>query len=164
MSPLVLALLAAAPLLVKQAPVPPGATLAPAPADEPVHLNVQLRLRNRDALDSTIAAQHDPRSPTFRRYLTPDGFADSFGRTPGEYARVVDAFASAGMRVTRWPNRASLTMDGTAGEVEDLLGVALLDAPDFHTFRGEAHLPADVEPLVQSIFGLDDQLRPHRRL
>ena len=164
MFPLVLALIASAPLHLKQPPVPSGATLRPASLDGHVHLNVQLRLRNRDALDSTIAAQHDPRSPTFRHYFTPSEFAERFGRTEAEYASIADTFARAGIQVTRWPNRASITVDGSVSQVQELLGVTLLDGPGFHTYRGEGRLPSTIAPLVQSIFGLDDQLQPHRRL
>ncbi|MBS2029973.1 MAG: hypothetical protein JST54_18880 [Deltaproteobacteria bacterium] len=169
MAPLVLAvLLAAAPattsLHLKEPPVPAGAALRPTSPDAHVHLDVQLRLRNRDALDATIAAQHDPRSPTFRRYFTPSEFAERFGRSEVEYASLVDAFERAGLHVTRWPNRASLTVDGSAGQVQKLLGVTLLDGPGFHTFRGEGRLPANVAPLVQSVFGLDDELKPHRHM
>ena len=81
-----------------------------APADLPLeHVTVYLGLRHRAALDAVIAAQQDPRSPLFRRWLEPTEIADRFGARPARYERVRRWLVDHGFTiVSDSPYRAAL--------------------------------------------------------
>src|SRR5215831_2409565 len=50
-------------------------------------------------LDRLLAAQRNPASPDFRRWLTPEQFADRFGLSPADHSRIAAWLASEGLTV-----------------------------------------------------------------
>jgi kumamolisin len=140
-----------------------------APPDEPRTFRLALGLRNRAGLDALIAAQHDPHSAQFRRYLTPEQFADRFGRSPSQYATLVRFFRQAGLSVQTFPSRSFLELSGRSSQFEHLFGVQLFvgsgaSPAHFHTFRGVPSLPTEIASVVGAVFGLDTQAQPHRKV
>src|SRR5437899_2419388 len=49
-----------------------------ADSHQSMHLAVSLRLRNEAQLDALIAAQNDPHSSLYHRYITPEYFTEHF--------------------------------------------------------------------------------------
>ncbi|MBS2032347.1 MAG: hypothetical protein JST54_30890 [Deltaproteobacteria bacterium] len=150
-------------------PVPPGATLERASPTAQASLMVGLTLVDHAGLDALIAAQHDPKSPTFRRWLTPTEFGARFGLSQPAYDAAARALAKTGLEVTRYPSRLLLHATGTVSEVEQLLGVTLWDVRTasgqrFRTFQGKPTLPSALASKVQSLSGLDTRSRFKRRM
>src|SRR5262249_32853594 len=71
------------PAVAAMTPVGRAAVALPLP-----RIVVLLGVRDRPGLDATIAAQQDPRSPRFRRWLDPTEIADRFGARRDHYERV----------------------------------------------------------------------------
>src|SRR5215469_5987881 len=50
-------------------------------------------------LQRLLAAQRDPSSPDYRRWLTPEQYADRFGLSAGDLAKVTAWLTSAGFKI-----------------------------------------------------------------
>src|SRR5580704_9950576 len=50
----------------------------------------------REGLDQLLTAQRDPSSPSYHNWLTPEQYADQFGLTPADLARVTAWLKSSG--------------------------------------------------------------------
>src|SRR5271155_2252893 len=78
-------------------------------------------------LDQLLAEQQDPASPNYHRWLTPEQFAERFGLSANDVARVTAWLESAGFRVDYVARARNYVMfSGTAGQV-------------LATFRTEIH-------------------------
>src|SRR5579859_1677471 len=75
--------------------------LGRAPGTTTIEISLVMRYRNEAEIDKLAAAQSDPRSPLFGRYLTNDEFNAYFAPAPQDYARAVEALARAGFHVDR---------------------------------------------------------------
>lgn len=147
-------------------------TAGPASADLRLdHITVFLGLRESAALDALVAAQQDPRSPRFRRWLDATEIADRFGPRRAEYERVRRWFVGRGFRVVRdSPHRVGLVVAGTAGQVEASLATPIRLFRDGGRIRRgpatEPSVPASIAGAVRGILGLDDlaRYRPSIRL
>src|SRR3954466_6342279 len=102
-----LALFAAAPLSTQSVP---NATA--------VQLGISLAFTHADALDRLRAAQQEPGSPDYRRWLTPVEFGERFGQPASVYFDVVEWLRQAGLKVDTYPSRLFLTAEGSAAQVE----------------------------------------------
>jgi kumamolisin len=134
--------------------------LGPAAADEPVSITVSLRLQDQAALATYLAGLSDPSSANYRQYLSAAEFGARFGLPLAEIDRVVAWLSDGGLAVTRLPQRTSLLASGTAGQVERLLGIALLDRQTaagrrYHVPVGTPQVPAGLAGDVAGIVGLD---------
>ena len=148
---------------VSFSPVPNGEVAASAP----VHLGVSLALTHRMELMQLLAAQQDPRSPEYRRWLTPAEFGQRFGQPEETYAAVQAWLEAAGLEVRTMPGRTFIEAKGTAAQVEALLALQLLtlanEPASVHVPNGKPRLPAAFADQVVNISGLDTRNRFHHR-
>jgi pseudomonalisin len=96
--------------------------LGPAPAATPLHLVVSVARPNAAGEAATLAAVHNPASPSYRHFLTPAQFAAQFGVPAGRQDALRSLFAGSGLQV----DSASVAGDryslsGTAVQVASLL-------------------------------------------
>ena len=113
------------------------------------HIVVFLGIRDRPGLDAMIAAQQDPRSPRFRRWLDPTEIADRFGPRREHYERVRRWFVDRGFGVVAdSPYRIALALEGNAQLVADALGAPIgvfrYRGQLYHAPLAEPALPADL--------------------
>ena len=115
----------------------------------------------RAALDQLLEDQQNPASPTYHAWLTPEEFGDRFGISQNDYARVSAWLESQGFQIDSTArSRTWVTFSGTVDHVRRTFGA------DLHRFQVngrphfanvvEAQIPADLEPLVYTLRGLDD--------
>jgi uncharacterized protein (TIGR03437 family) len=115
----------------------------------------------KTALDLLLREQQDPSSSNFRKWLTPDQFADRFGLSANDIARLTAWLESSGLTVNYVSrSRTWIAFSGTAGQVAGVFHTA------FHRYRigsemrfanvAEPELPAPLAELVIAIAGLDD--------
>ena len=96
---------------------------------------VGLRGRNAAALDALLAAQQDPASPDYQRWITPQEFGRRFGATPKDMKRVERWLRADGCRIKRSAGRQQVDCVGAKpGAVPASLapvvdGIVDLDAP-----------------------------------
>jgi Pro-kumamolisin, activation domain len=118
-------------------------------------------------LDRMLAAQHDPTSPEYHKWLTPEEFGDRFGLADADLSLVGAWLTAQGFTVDEIArSRTWIAFHGTAAQVE-----AAFHAP-LHNFMvaGELHFAPSAEaavpdafaPVVAAITGLNDfRPRPH---
>jgi len=89
------------------------------PATQEMKLAIGFPLRNKPALTNLLRDLYNPASPRYRRFLTPEQFAEMFGPTEKDYqAAMVFAMAHGLTPAARHPNRMVLDVTGPAGSVE----------------------------------------------
>ena len=144
--------------------------LGEAPADRTLP-SVTLRFNSTDAqssaLDALLAAQQNPASPLYRKWLTPEQFGARFGLSTADLAKTTSWLQSQGLAVTGVARgRGFLTVSGTVAALNAAFAI------DLHTVQldGEQHianltdptLPAPLAEVVGTITGLNDlRLKPH---
>lgn len=113
------------------------------------------------ALASAIDALHDPKSPTYHRWLGAEQFGAQYGVASADVAAVTKWLSARGFKVHRvYANALTIDFSGTAGAVRQA----------FHTeihrlsVKGERHfanmsdpqIPAALAPVVKGIVSLND--------
>jgi subtilase family serine protease len=113
------------------------------------------------ALKGLLAAQLDPRSPLYHRWLTPDDFAARFGIADQDIRTTEQWLSARGFRIDRVArSRDRITFSGTAAQVRSAFGSEL------HRYRsaGETHfapasdltLPASLASITAAVLHLSD--------
>ena len=129
-----------------------NAVAAPAAATRaepghPVAFDVVLPLRNRDTLESFVAALHDPASPSYHHWLTPAQFGLRFGPDAAAVERVAASLRARGFTVTA--QTRSLHATGTSDQVERNFGTHLMLS---RTAEGVTHIAQDSALTLPSEF------------
>ncbi|HTA24236.1 MAG TPA: S53 family peptidase [Terriglobales bacterium] len=115
----------------------------------------------RTALESLIAAQNDPASPSYHRWLTPEEYGERFGVSENDLEQIVDWLGSHGLdSVEIGPSRSSIVFGGAAAQVEEAFHTQI------HAYRvaGELHhanasdpeIPDALSDVVAGIVSLHD--------
>jgi hypothetical protein len=135
------------------------------PSSTPMRVAMGLPLRNQRELDALLRQLSDPTSPHFRQYLTSGEFAARFGPAPADYEALMAFARNNGLTVTgTHPNRTLLDVSGTAGQMERVFHVRLLnyrhptEARNF--FAPDREPSLDLEVRVLHIGGLDNCILP----
>jgi uncharacterized protein (TIGR03437 family) len=120
-------------------------------------------------LTQLLAAQQDPSSPDFHRWLTPEQFADRFGASAQDVAKTETWLQSQGLNVISTARaRNWIAFSGTASQVESAFQTEIHQ----YVVNGETHfanstepsLPAALQGFVQGVRGLHDfHARPAKR-
>ncbi len=134
------------------------------------HVSIVFRLSDaqQEALDQLLAEQQDPSSANFHKWLTPEQYADRFGLTPGDTAKVVSWLKSQGLTVESVSrSRTEIFFAGSAAQISSALRT------EIHRFsmNSKNHFANVTEPSVPSAFAgmvlgfrnLDD-FRPKSRM
>jgi hypothetical protein len=113
------------------------------------------------ALEALLAAQQDPASSLYHRWLTPDPFAARFGVAEDDIATAESWLVSHGFHIDKVArSRDRITFSGTAAQVQAAFGAEL------HHYRaeGELHfapasdltLPAELASVTTAVLHLSD--------
>ena len=141
--------------------------LGPLPVSQPLILTIRLQptAAQAAALDQLLSAQVDPTSPIYHHWLTTQQYADAFGPSPEQLAKITDWLVSQSFSVASIsPAHNRLTVTATAGQAQ------LAFATSLHRFTSGSNpyfantndpaLPTDVAALVAGISGLDNLPQP----
>ncbi len=123
-------------------------TSAPADVDTPMeHMVLHLKgSADQEAqLEALIAQQNDPKSPNYRKYLTPAEFAAQFGVSASDIAKVSGWLQSHGFTVDEIPagNRA-IIFSGTASQINSAFKTEMRQ----YTVKGVQHLANASDPQI----------------
>ena len=120
-------------------------------------------------LEQLLAQQQDPSSANYHKWLTPEAYADRFGASPDDIAKIVEWLQSQSLTVGRVARgRNAITVSGTAGQMESALQTEI----HVYVVNGETHyanatnpsLPVALQGVVQAIRGLHNfRLQPRIR-
>ena len=120
----------------------------------------------RQALTELVAQQQDRKSANYRKWLTPEQWADRFGLSQGDVRKLTDWLKSQGFTIKNVARgRNWINFSGTASQVQSAFGT------EIHRYNvdGEMHIanatapriPASLSGIVVGMRGLHDfQLKP----
>ncbi|HVT12980.1 MAG TPA: protease pro-enzyme activation domain-containing protein [Fimbriimonadaceae bacterium] len=144
--------------------------VAPASGSEVLYLAVSLYPRYPAELKAFCDSVSDPRSPSYRQFMTPDQVGESFGASASDVDNVVAFLKSKGMRITLVAkNRMAVLATATVAQAEAAFStkIALLEGPDpaGHTVTYQANttplsMPANVAEAVVGVSGIETYARP----
>lgn len=112
-------------------------------------------------LNALMAAQLDPSSAEYHRWLTPDQFADRFGMAQSDIDKVSSWLQQQGFSIDSVSrSRNAIRFSGTVGQIE----AAFHTEMHFYTMNGETHfapsgplsVPAAFSATVQAVRNLTD--------
>ena len=117
---------------------------------ETVAFSLVLPLRDKAALEALVAQQHDPASPLFHQWLTPEQVQERFGPAAATVQQAEAALRARGLSVET--TGRSLRATGSETAVAALLGTSLVRG---RTSDGHVHVFAASRPaLPQALQGL----------
>ena len=138
------------------------------PFTQPVHVQLVLKLRNRDQLDSFVAtAPIAAKTTGVRPELSREQFMADHAPTGDQVAAVVDFLVSAGFKnVAVSDNHLLVSADGTADVAQSafqtsLARVQAADGRDAIANTDAVHVPAALQDVVLAVQGLQDVHRVH---
>jgi subtilase family serine protease len=114
-----------------------------------------------DALYQLLDAQHNPESPYFHQWLTPEQYGERFGVSESDAAQVTDWLQAHGMEVEEISaGRRSIIFTGTAAQVESAFHAQIhayeMDGEFHHANAGDPEIPAAFDGVVGGIVSLHD--------
>jgi subtilase family serine protease len=134
-------------------------------ADDLPMAHMQLLLRRsaerEQALDTLIEQMHNPASPEFHHWLTPQEFGAQFGAASSDITAVEQWLASHGLTVNSvYPNGLVIDFSGTARQVRQAFHTEihhLLVNGEHHIANmSEPQIPAALEQAVVGVISLHD--------
>jgi subtilase family serine protease len=111
------------------------------------------------ALDQLLAQQQDRTSPNYHKWLTPQQYADSFGLSQNDLAKITAWLTSAGFQIISiGAGRNTVVVSGTAAQAQRAFGTEI----HYYEVDGEKHfanstpvmVPAALNGIVSSVMGL----------
>jgi Pro-kumamolisin, activation domain/Bacterial Ig-like domain (group 3)/Putative binding domain, N-terminal len=110
--------------------------------------------------------QQDARSPNYHVWLTPEQYADHFGLSPADLAKVIAWLEAGGLRVDYVSrSRTWVMFSGTAGQVQNAFQTEIhryvVNGSPHFANASDPSIPTALVPLVLLVRGLDDfRLQP----
>ena len=132
---------------------------------------ITLLLKRSDAQQSDIqqllSQQQDPSSPNYHKWLTPDQYADRFGVTPADMARISTWLTSQGFAIGHAARaRNWISFNGTARQARNAFQTQIhrynVNGAVHYANASEPAIPAALADVVAGIRGLHD-FRPKPR-
>ena len=127
--------------------------------------NITLVLRpsaaQQGALEQLLREQQDPSSANYHQWLTPETYADRFGASAADIAKLADWLASEGFTVKLTARgRDFISFSGTASQAQHAFQTEIhrygTGAAAHFANAGDISLPAAIEPLIAGVLGLHD--------
>jgi subtilase family serine protease len=129
--------------------------------------HLQLILKSSDArraaLASLIAEQHDPKSPRFHQWLTPEVFGQRYGASDADIATLTAWLKSQGFTVNFvYPNKTQIDFSGTAGQIkaafhaQEAVYSVGTNKENHIANTGDIRIPSAIGSVVAGVMGLND--------
>lgn len=97
------------------------------------------------AVEKLLEEQQDPSSPNFHKWLTPEQYADRFGLSKADVAKVVAWLQAEGFKVNRVARgRTQVWFTGSVSQIETVFRTEM----HRYSVKGEPHFANAVEPAV----------------
>jgi hypothetical protein len=137
---------------------------------ESLSLRFSLTQAQQADITQLLAAQQNPNSPSYHKWLTPEQYGARFGLSSADLGKVSSWLTGQGFTITGMARSSTfITFAGTAGQVQQAFGTSIHNM----SLNGEQHisnitdpvLPAAIAGVVNAVTGLDDfRMRPHSRV
>jgi hypothetical protein len=134
------------------------------------HMFLQLRRppAQEQALGQFIDQLHDPASPNFHQWLTPNQFGAQFGPAASDIAQITGWLQGHGFRVNAvYPSGMAIDFSGTAGQVRAAFRTEihniLARGVDHIANMSDPQIPAALAPAIVGVVSLHD-IKPRQNL
>jgi subtilase family serine protease len=112
-------------------------------------------------LDRLLDEQQDPSSPNYHKWLTPPEYADRFGVTQSDVAKIAGWLTAQGFAVVETPSsRNSITFSGTAAQVQSAFHTVIhryvANGKSFFANAGEPSVPGALAGMILGFRGLSN--------
>ena len=126
-----------------------------------VSLTFKRSPEQQKALEQLLAAQQDPHSPRYHKWLTPEQFADRFGLASSDVAHVKNWLESEGFVVdTVARSRTQISFAGSVARIESVfkteIASFLVNGKKHFANANELLIPAALEAVISGVRNLDD--------
>ena len=124
-------------------------------------LEISLQPRNQAKLAAFIKAVSDPKSTSYKHYLTVAQYAAEYAPTAAQIAQVTSYLKSEGLSVgALTANHLTLAASGTAAQAEKAFDVSIdtykSAHQDFYANTAAPSLPASIASVVTGVAGLNN--------
>jgi len=120
-------------------------------------LNIVLGLHNQAALEKLLAAQQDPTSPKYHRWLSAAEFNQHFGPTAAQIDTVKKWLADASFAIAKVDSRSrTITAKGTVASAEAAFATEIVTNGSNFGNTSDPSVPAELTGLIVDIQGLDN--------
>ena len=128
-------------------------------------LSLKLRAGAQAELDQLLAAQHDPHSPQFHKWLTPEQFGAKFGLGAADLLTVANWLTSHGFHIDEVATgRGWINFSGTVKQVESAFATEIhdyqIDGKIYHANSVPASIPSSLASLANGVVTLHSFPRP----
>jgi subtilase family serine protease len=125
-------------------------------------VTIGLAVRNRAALDAAVASVGDPASANFRKFITPEVFAATYGQTPASVAQVSAWLKSKGFSITKvHANNLLITVQATNAQIAAAFGTTIHSFTDsgvaYQAPATNAVIPAQFAGVISAVSGLSNR-------
>ncbi|HXR16400.1 MAG TPA: S53 family peptidase [Terriglobales bacterium] len=133
---------------------------------EQMALLIKPSVAQQEAIDLLLSEQRNPSSPNYKRWLTPEQYADRFGLSQHDIARLAGWLKAQGFTVKDVAlARNRITFNGNAAQVGAAFGTEIhryeVDDEVHFANTTEYSIPEDVADVVSSVRGLHNfRLKP----
>jgi hypothetical protein len=144
-----------------QGPVDPNLTL------DTMVIGLKKSQQQQAELDQLLNDLQDPKSPRYHQFLTPEEYADRFGISQSDIAKINGWLETSGFSVLSVSRGRDMIMfSGTTGQVEQVLRTPIhryrVNGKEHHAAAVAPSIPREMADLVDVVRGMDD-FQPSRR-
>jgi subtilase family serine protease len=127
-------------------------------------LQLQRSPTQEQALVQLIDQMHDPASPNYHRWLTPNQLGAQFGPASSDIQKVTGWLENHGFTVNVYPSGMTIDFSGTAGQVRAAFHTQIdklqVNGVNHFANMSDPQIPAALAPVVVGVVSLHD-FRPH---
>lgn len=147
----------------------PAVDTGAAPANQTAHVTLILKLHNQAALEDYVRQTVTPGSAHYQQFLTTSQFAQRFGATDAEIARVQSYLQAQGLSSQVLPSHLAIRTNGTLAQFGKLFQTSIhnyVSRENGHSFHKPAsapRMPAGIADVIDVATGLSNEkvYRPH---
>ena len=112
-------------------------------------------------LQAYIASQHNPKSPSFHKWLTPDQFGKKFGAAPSDIQQIVGWLQQGGFQLRKLsPSHMVIEFSGTASQVQQVFHAQIhqyqVGTQQYWANASSPQIPAALAPVVAGVASLNN--------
>ena len=138
-----------------------GGAVAPGFPMEHMILTLLPDAGQQDALNQLLDAQHNPESPYYHQWLTPEQYGERFGISDADTAQIVEWLQGHGLEVEEvTAGRRAIVFSGTAAQVESAfhtqIHVYKIGDEIHHANASELQIPQALQQVVGGVVSLHD--------
>ncbi|HWA83778.1 MAG TPA: protease pro-enzyme activation domain-containing protein, partial [Fimbriimonadaceae bacterium] len=137
-----------------------------------LHVSLSLPVANQSGLESFVDSVSNPKSPNYRKFITPEEIGVDFGLPLSAVNGVRDYLVSQGFKIRLvGKNRMSILADCTVAQAEAAFHTTINDYqalspsapgnPSYFSFSTPLQAPISIAPYVLDVTGLESFTKPH---